>query len=593
MLLLCTAYVLAGFVGRDPWRDVDIAAFGYMREIASGHTHWLTPTLAGLPPADPGLLQYWLGAWALQAATYVGTLLAPAQGAAWVAAHADTVVRLPFIAALTLALACAWRAFYGLARMPGAQPVAFAFGGEASPKDYARALADGGLLALLACLGLAQMGHETSHTLVQLSAVCIALYALCNLWWQPLPAAIATFAGPLALALAGAPGITLGLGLLAAVAVLGVRSPRLRHRHSWAAWWLLCTAVATCTAWMLGQWRPTLINPWTHTREWTSLWRLLLWFTWPVWPLALWTLWRWRKQLTQPRQQPHLFIPLGLAALGLAATVFTTQGGRALLLGLPGVAGLAAFALPTLRRSLGALVDWLTLVFFTLSALTIWVVWVSVQTGFPAKPAANVARLAPGFVPHFGLFAFLVAVVATVGWLLLVAWRTRRHRPAIWTSLALPAGGTTLGWVLLMTLWLPMLDYGRSHAPHIRRLVQAVEHAATTHGAPTAPSPTRTGSADNAGCVQLLGLSRAQISALRFHTTWDVRLPGAATDCQWTVATPEAWQHQPAATASNWHEAARITRPTERRDHLLVLHRTPPAPSMPPGHRPQPSPHSP
>jgi hypothetical protein len=27
MLLLCAAYVLAGFVGREPWRDVDMAAF--------------------------------------------------------------------------------------------------------------------------------------------------------------------------------------------------------------------------------------------------------------------------------------------------------------------------------------------------------------------------------------------------------------------------------------------------------------------------------------------------------------------------------------------------------------------------------------
>ena len=43
--------------------------------------------------------------------------------------------------------------------------VAFAFGGEAQPHDYARALADGGLLALVATLGLAQGAHEAAPAL--------------------------------------------------------------------------------------------------------------------------------------------------------------------------------------------------------------------------------------------------------------------------------------------------------------------------------------------------------------------------------------------------------------------------------------------
>jgi hypothetical protein len=62
-----------------------------------------------------------------------------------------------------------WWAVYYLARTPGAQPVAFAFGGEA-PQDYARAMADGGLLALMACLGLAQFSHETTSYLAQLAS---------------------------------------------------------------------------------------------------------------------------------------------------------------------------------------------------------------------------------------------------------------------------------------------------------------------------------------------------------------------------------------------------------------------------------------
>ena len=45
----------------------------------------------------------------------------------------------------------------------------------------------------------------------------------------------------------------------------------------------------------------------------------------------------------------------------------------------------------------------------------------------------------------------------------LVKWRAGRHRAAIWKSLVLPAGGAALCWLLLLTLWLPLLDYARSY----------------------------------------------------------------------------------------------------------------------------------
>ena len=56
--------------------------------------------------------------------------------------------RLPFALMLAATLAATWYAVYNLASHPRAQPVAFAFGGEAHPTDYARAIGDGALLAL-------------------------------------------------------------------------------------------------------------------------------------------------------------------------------------------------------------------------------------------------------------------------------------------------------------------------------------------------------------------------------------------------------------------------------------------------------------
>ena len=54
----------------------------------------------------------------------------------------DLAARIPFGVMLGVAMLATWYATYYLARNPKAQPVAFAFGGEASPTDYARALAD-------------------------------------------------------------------------------------------------------------------------------------------------------------------------------------------------------------------------------------------------------------------------------------------------------------------------------------------------------------------------------------------------------------------------------------------------------------------
>lgn len=339
---------------------------------------------------------------------------------------------------------------------------------------------------------------------------------------------------------------------------LCIQSPKLPQRYSWAAWWLLSIGVAAAAAWALGMWEYRLINPWVQGKDWQSLARLLMWFSWPAWPLALWAMWRWRWQLQRPAQNPHVAWPLWLWATALFCTIFTLEGDRALILALPAIAALAAFALPTFKRSLGALIDWLTLFFFSISAITMWVVWISVQTGFPAKPAENVQRLAIGFEPSFALFPFLVALAATAGWLLLVAWRTRRHRAAIWKSLAVPAGGTVLGWVLLMTLWLPMLDYGRSYAPHVNAIVQVLPK--------------------HVQCVHTLGFNTALTTAFRFHTPWQLE-SGLSTAkgpaCSWLIATPSAWSATDSAIAAQWQLVEQVARPTDRRDYLLVLRRAP------------------
>lgn len=538
LLLFCLAYVLPGFIGREPWKNADMTAFGYMAELARGAAPWLNPQLLGQAPEFDALLPYWLGAWAVQAAP------------AWLAP--DFAARIPFVLLLVFTLVATWYGVYYLARSPQAQPVPFAFGGEAQPADYARAMADGGLLALISCLGLAQLAHETTPALAQLAFTALTFYALAAIpyyRWQPLLALAGGLAG---LALSGAPSMALLFGL--GGALVGLTDRRLeaaavvRARRASAA--VLGITLLVCgLAFALDLWRWRVGQPGGVGGDWRNAGRLLLWFTWPAWPLALWTLWRWRRQLSSR----HVALPLWFVLVAVATTLVTPSSDRSLLLGLPALATLAAFALPTLQRSVAALIDWFTLLFFSGCAIIIWVVWIAMQTGVPPKPAANVVRLAPGFEPSFSAMAFLAALAATVAWAWLVKWRAGRHRAAIWKSLVLPAGGAALSWLLLMTLWLPLLDYARSFAPLVR---------------------TTTRLMDAPGCVEVHGLSRAQVAALQYHGRLVLKPAGASATCPWLIVDADAQQSLSIATdMRQWALRSSVRRPADTNDNILLYKR--------------------
>ena len=546
LLLLCLAYVVPGFIGREPWKNADMTAFGYMAELASGAVNWLQPTLLGRPPEFDALLPYWMGAWAIMAAP---SWLSP-----------DLAARLPFVVLLGLTLAATWYGVYYLARSPQAQPVAFAFGGEASPRDYARAIADGGLLALIACLGLAQLSHETTPAAAQLAFTALTFYGIAALAWHALVATVALAMGLAGLALSGAPTLAILLGagsaaIFAAASAVrsaasdaGERTTDLRRAGLVAA----ITLAVAALAWALDLFRWRLGLSAGAGQDWRSMGRLLLWFTWPAWPLALWTLWRWRQQLTSR----HVALPLWFAAVAVATTLSTPSADRSLLLGLPALATLAAFALPTLQRSVAALIDWFTLLFFSGCALVIWVVWISMQTGVPAKPAANVARLAPGFEPSFSLAVLAVAAAATLCWAWLVKWRAGRHRAAIWKSLVLPAGGAALCWLLLMTLWMPLLDFARSYTPVVNNVVRLM---------------------DRPGCAEVHGLSRGHVAAFKYHGQLSLQPVGVAASCPWMIVGARSADELAAALdMRQWKLLATVRRPADANDNVLLYQRTQP-----------------
>jgi 4-amino-4-deoxy-L-arabinose transferase-like glycosyltransferase len=247
-------------------------------------------------------------------------------------------------------------------------------------------------------------------------------------------------------------------------------------------------------------------------------------------------------------------------ALGICVALMTRTEDQTLMLALPPMATLAAFALPTFRRSFSAFIDWFTLIFFTGCAFIIWVIWIAMQTGWPPQPAANVARLAPGFIPSFSGLAFLFALIATALWTWLVRWRVGRHRHALWKSFVLPSGGAALCWLLLMSLWLPLLDFARSYVPWVQQIQQSMKAQDTT----------------TPGCLMTYGLNVGQMTAFHYHGGFEIKpLDNAESpqnaSCRWLLvdndSRPELAQ---VANVKEWRCVETIKRPANKNEDVTL-----------------------
>lgn len=535
LLLFCAAYVLPGLFGRDPWKNEDIASFGHMWSLALGHAAWLHPNVGGVLPTSGGVLPYWLGAAFIDVLTpWVDPALA---------------ARLPFAMLLAAVLALTWYTTYHLARTDAAQPLPLVFGGEAAPADYARAVADGAILALIASLGLLQLGHETTPELLQLAGSTLFLYGLAATQHRPNKARWAVMLSLPVMAASGSPAVAVMLGLVGSVTCLLSRQDVMRQHLRWVlASIALALAVASgLSALGLSGWSWRLMWPATPG----TVLRLWVWFAWPTLPLAVLTIWHWRRQVTRR----HIAVPLFTALVALLASLSMGANERALLTALPSLAVLAAFALPILQRSLGSAIDWFSVFFFTACGILIWLGYVALHTGAPTRTAERIAKLVPGTEADFSWLALVIALVGTFLWLGLVRWRTARVSHALWKSLVLPAGGVALCWLLLMTLWLPILDQARSYRSLIERM-QADVPAHTLVCAPDATVALLTG-LEYFGPYRVDGTTATNSKKADRCDVLVIRLPGRAA----------------APTVEGWHLLAQHHQRTRNSEQIAIYRR--------------------
>lgn len=476
MLGVGLVYIFAGLFFRDPWKTDDVTSLATMITALSGqgeHT-MLLPQIGTLAHAQDGPLITWVGAFFIW-------IFAPLFE--WFATPVDAVIiasRLPNLLWFGLLISSIWYGTYLLGRRSEAQPMRLPFGGEPSDQDYGRMIADAALLLIVATIGIVWRMHETSEVPALIAFQALAFYAVARMLDHPLSGAIT-----LGIAL-GAAFLARGwIGalplMLAAPCAFWPGSPLWNEKK-----WLIVSALISASMiflwwiparefgpyWTDSWWQWTTQSfGWPRMSALISIARDLPWFLWPTWPLALLALWRWRAWL----RAPHMLIPTCFAAWALLIMVISPDPFEPeySLLAVP-CAVLAAFALPTLRRGVVNTLDWFAVMCFSLTAVTVWLGWVALQTGWPTQIAHNIARQTRGYESHLAWPAILLALAGTIAWIILVRWRLRTHPAGLWRGTALSAGGLITTWLLLATLWMPALDYVRSYREVSASLAQAL-----------------------------------------------------------------------------------------------------------------------
>ena len=132
--------------------------------------------------------------------------------------------------------------------------------------------------------------------------------------------------------------------------------------------------------------------------------------------------------------------------------------------------------------------------------------------------------------------------------------------------MVLPAGGAALCWLLLLTLWLPLLDFARSYAPWVHQIKTIMaQHSAS---APT--------------CMMSYGLDVGQMTAFHYHGGFDIKPLDSAqapqhAACEWLLVDNDLRPDLPqVARVNEWKRIQTIRRPSDNDEDVTLYRRRQP-----------------
>lgn len=523
---LCLAWILPGLIGHDPWKPDEAYTFGVVYEILRGGS-WVVPRLAGeVFLQEPPLFH-------LTAAASARLFSPP------FALHDAARLVTGFYMALTF-LFCALA------------------GRELNGARYGTVAA----LLLLGSFGLVLRSHQLITDVAALSGFVIAHYGLALSIRRPR---------------AGGAWLGIGVGLVFmtrgpyAAAILAVLAlaltliPAWRTRH-YAGALAVALAVAlplvTAWPWLLYTQSAELFNEWLWTNNLSRLFgdmqqglmyyaRILPWYAWPVWPIALWTLWRARLSgfAVPSVALPVLSFVITLAMLSLAPEVRE-------LYALPLLVPLALLATPTanaLRRGAANAWYWFSVMGFSFFVLVAWFYWSGLELGVPARLYAHLQRLQPGYDPGFKWLPFLLGAGYTLAWIAVLAAVRRSPERPLYTW----AAGITTVWALLAILFVGWIDTGKSYRSMVASLEQAL------------PARYR--------CIASRELGESQRAMLRYYAgiitlREEVATRRRACDLLLVQGNPR----QETAPRGNWRKIWEGGRPGDKDERYRLYQRTVP-----------------
>ena len=525
LALIAISFVLPGLTGHDPWKQFDVVNV----EIARNMLHsgdWLVPSVAGQPWGDDPPLFHWIAA-----------VFGAALG--WV---------LPFHDAARMA-----SGFLMLVSLAFIYIAAKSWAHDADRHGTSTSAA----LILVGSIGLMVHAHEATTDLAALASCAAALAALA--YSQSRPATMgAAFGAALGAAFLST-GFPAPLSLASTGIIAHLVSRQWRTRKGLVFFAVAApVAVVIAASWPLALWHraPDFLAMWwsiateAHGGFVANL-RFFLeiagWFAWPGWLLAAWAIWALRRRWSEP----HVFVPLVASLLTvLAVAAFGPAHAVSWTVVLAPLALLASHGVARLPRGGSAALDWFGVMTFTLFAALVWLGYVAMTLGAPAKIAHYFAKQAPGFIAPFRELPFVFALVLTAAWLL-IALRTA---PSATRGVTRWAAGVVLLWGTVASLWLPWVDHQRSY------------HAVALQLRSLIPNDTP--------CVTGRSLGTAQRAALSYHAQlrtvpYDPLKPDACP-LQLVQGNPTYESDRPDA---RWRKIADVGRPGDKIERYRLYER--------------------